>query len=444
MRDDKMEKEFMNGSLKKIALLSIFLIFIVGTASAQECDLYVDSVEPDYYYSSIISAWENNSIEVIVGNAGPNPALYVDVYLYASDQGVSPVASTTIDFIEVNRTETVVLVDETVREEEGQMTYNVEVSSEYSTDPIISNNTEPSGTIDVKYNGYKGKWPYWPGKDNITTKQMLTCNRTMIYYNQTPEKYAPSKWTTRTETWTGENLPVPPWATVNKAQLYISYNWDNTTTENPDAPPDFTATFNGDSITLGTPYTDKSNFGTYGVREYGLYSVDVTSYYNKATDNELVMTPNPATGYTQALYPSTLVVVYSDLNETWTNVYINEEADYLYPRSTYGVTEDEAIAYIPFYDICTCPSVQKAELYSFAANAGHPSAGITHEGNLYFNDLVVTDLWHGDSRSAYPEIVDVTAYLQKDNLARIQGTLDGKGMLAIEQILVVKYNGCCC
>lgn len=430
-----MKEELMNGSLKKIALLSVFLIFLVGIASA-DCDAYVSSVGSNYYYSNVTSALENNSIKVVVCNNGPETVSSFDIEVTASDVGV--VYSDTItDPIANASCIDVIFIDETIRNTETQMTYTATISEMEPEDSDDTNDELTSGTIDVQFNGYKGKWPYWPGKDNITTQYALTCNRNMTYYNQSPASYAPSSWTTRTETWTTTNLPVPDWAMVEKVLLYIPYNWDST----EGGVPDIDATFNGDSIELGTPYTDKSNIGTYGEKKYGLFSVDVTCEFKKGQDNVLYLARDTGTPGTQALYPSTVVVVYLDLNETRKNVYINEEADYLYPSSSYGVIEDEAIAYIPFLDICTS-NVQKAELYSFAANAGHPSEGITHEGNLFFNGLGVYDLWHGDKYSAYPEIIDVTAYLQEDNLARIQGTTSGKGMLAIQQILVVEYNGC--
>ena len=195
----------------------------------------------------------------------------------------------------------------------------------------------------VKYNGYKGK-RYWEGGSDITTKQTYDLQGNILYSTQpSSSAYSGVGWTGRTETWTASDLPVPSGSTIEKVLLYVSYNWDTT----PGGVPSWTATFNSNSLTNGTLYTDKSNFGSYADYMYGLYVFDVTDQFNPA-GNSLVMTPG--TGNSNALYPSTLVVVYKNPAETRKQIFINEECDELaYNPTGYGTTLEEATAYAPFH-----------------------------------------------------------------------------------------------
>ena len=289
-----------------------------------------------------------------------------------------------------------------------------------------------SDNINVRFNGYKGK-RFWDGASDITVEHVYDGNVSMIYYNQTDAAYKNTSWTTRTETWTSADLVVPPGATIRGAWLYISYNWGDNA-----GVPDFGVNFNGNTAILNSMYghyTDYSNLGTYGSKKYGLISVDVTSDYIPNGNNYLTMTRN---GNVQALYPSTLVVVYEDTaNITHqARILVNEGADYLLVNPTrYGTTMDETIAYEPNMTLTTA-GVDSAYVYSFVASAG------PDEGNLYFNDLdnpVASLAWQGNSYSTYPVIANVTALLQANNTLAVQGTSTG-GMFVIEQILVVDYN----
>ena len=113
--------------------------------------------------------------------------------------------------------------------------------------------------------------------------------------------------------------------------------------------------FNGNTIENGnlstgngTLYRDWSNFGGYADYEYGLCVYDVTDKFNEA-GNSLVTNPYGSSYNKVALYPSTLVVIYRDSNETRKQIFINEECDELgVSESSYGTTSEEATAYAPF------------------------------------------------------------------------------------------------
>lgn len=387
--------------------------------------------------ASAVFAKEANNVRVNnIKNNGSVTLTSIPVALYASDvSATTPVATTTIASLAVGATTSVVLTDPTVRSlAGGSITYMAVVDPDNTIpETLETNNNKASAAKSVVYNGYKGKGLYWEGGSNITTKHTYDLLGGVLTSTQPSSAYKAVGWTGRTETWSASDLPLPEGATVEQVWLYLSYNWDHTIAGSPSTLPAMTATFNGNPLTLGDPYTDYSNFGGYSYYLYGLYPIDVTSLYNPA-ENTLVMTPD--SGNLNALYPSTLVVIYRDANETRKQIFINEECDELgVSDSSYGTTVDEATAYAPFSGLTIDPAkVQNAVLYSYAGSAG-PS-----EGNLLFNGATIaSNGWQGDSSSASPLVADVTNYLSANgNIAAIQGTQSG-GMDALQQILVVEY-----
>jgi PKD repeat protein len=383
--------------------------------------------------SSAVFAKEANSVKVTnILNNGTSTLTNISVALYASDvsSGEIPVNTTNIASLEGGGSTTVTLIDPTIRSlEGGTVTYTAVVDP----DNLISetnetNNNKKSSTKSVKYNGYKGK-RYWEGGSDVTTRQTFDLKGDLIYFTQPLSAYKSLGWTGRTETWNENDLPVPDGSTVEKALLYVPYNWDTT----PGGVPNWTATFNDIPLTDGTLYTDKSNFGGYANNIYGLYVFDVTAQF-KTGSNSLIM--KSGTGNSNALYPSTLVVIYSDPSETRKQIFINEECDELgYSELILGTTLEEATAYVPFTGMTIdVGALQKAVLYSFAGSAG------PDEGNLLFNgNTIATNAWNGDSGSSSAQVFDVTGYLKETgNEASIQGTTEG-GMAAFQQILVIEY-----
>lgn len=386
--------------------------------------------------ASAIFAKEPNMITVAnIRNQGTDPASNIVVKVYASDvdSGNTAIAETTIATIAGGGSvATTTLTDPTIRNLEGG---TVIYTAKVDPDNVIAetneaDNNKASAAKPLKYNGYKGK-RYWEGGSDITTKKTYDLNGDVVYFTQPDSAYKGVGWTDRTETWTAANLPIPAGATVEKAWLYFSYNWDQT----PGGYPNLVTTFNGNTISLGTPYRDWSNFGTYPDYEYGLYpAYDVTSIFNVNGDNTLITTPG--SGNINALYPSTLIVIYSDSSMTRKQIFINEECDELgVSQSSYATTMEEATAYAPFSGMSIdTGSVQSAILHSFAGSAG------PNEGNLLFNGATVaTNAWMGTSSTASAQSFDVKTYLvATGNEAGIQGTTSG-GMDALQQILVVEY-----
>ncbi|AKB51197.1 cell surface protein [Methanosarcina barkeri str. Wiesmoor] len=404
----------------------------ITVSSAKTNDLTISGII-NTVPGSAVFAKEANTVKITdVKNTGTDTLTNISLSLYASDvsDGTVPVNTTTIVSLASGETVTVSLIDPTIRSlEGGTVTYTAVVDP----DNLIPENNEANNNASVdksvKYNGYKGK-RYWEGGSDITTKETYDLQGNLLYSTQSSSAYKGVKWANRTETWTASDLLIPSGSTVEKAVLYMSYNWDTTS----GGVPKWTATFNGNTLANGTLYTDKSNFGSYANYTYGLYVFDVTDQFNTAGNN-LTMTPDSENS--NALYPSTLVVVYRDSNETRKQIFINEECDELaYSPTSYGTTLEEATAYAPFTGMSVDVSkVRNATLYSFAGSAG------PDEGNLLFNgNTVASNAWQGNASSSNAQVFDVKNYINKTgNEAGIQETIRG-GMNVLQQILVVEYQ----
>jgi len=410
--------------------------YIAVTAPAQNIDFAIAG-NVNTVPNTAVFAREPNAIRIFnVKNQGTHTATDIVVRVFASDvdSGTTAIAETTIASLAGGAQTTLNLVDPTLRNlAGGDITYTAVVDPDnliYETDE--TNNEKSSTPRPLVYNGYKGK-RFWEGASDITTKKTYDLNGDIAYSTQPASAYKGVGWTGRTETWTSAGLSIPTGATVEKAWLFISYNWDTT----PSGLPDWTTTFNGNALTItpGSPYTDKPNFGDYAEYKYGLYVVDVTNLYVKNGDNILVMTPN--SGNSQAIFPSTLAVIYSDPSETRKQIFINEESDNLaVSESSYATNMTEATAYAPFTGMAIdTTQVQTATLHSFAANAG------PNEGNLLWNGAILaSNAWQGTASTASALVFDVTTHLTgTGDEAGIQGTQSG-GMTAIQQILVIEYT----
>jgi PKD repeat protein len=416
--------------------------YITATSAATN-DLSISGIV-NTVPGSAVFAKEPNTINILnIMNTGTASLSNISVALYASDVsgGTVPVNTTTISSLASGGKATVTLIDPTVRNlEGGTVTYTAVVDpANLITETNEDNNKKSSSAKSVKYNGYKGKGIYWEGGSNITTKHTYDLQGNLLYSTQPDTAYKAVGWTGRTESWTAADLPIPSGSTIEKVFLYFAYNWDQT----PGGYPWLNLNFNGNTIENGNLstgngilYRDWSNFGGYADYEYGLCVYDVTDKFNEA-GNSLVTNPYDSSYNKVALYPSTLVVVYRNSNETRKQIFINEECDELgVSESSYGTTPKEATAYAPFTGMSIDKSsVTNATMYSFAGSAG------PDEGNLLFNgNTVATSAWMGSSNSASPLVFDVKDYINETgNEAGIQGTTSG-GMDALQQILVVDYQ----
>ena len=409
-----------------------------------QCDLNISGLVNPVPASAVFCMEPNPVTIANVKNLGPDTVTNIPVYLYVSDVsgGLVPVNSTTIASLASGATTNVQLTDPTIRPATansvygssglGYLTFTAKVDP-YNVIPETNeaNNNKTSASKPIYYNGYKGKLYEYNG-NNTTTQHIYDLHGGIVYYTQPDSAYQGVGWTSRTESWTSDNLPIPANASVVQALLYVDYNWDTT----PGGQPSWTTTFNGVSIpiTPGNPYIDQSNFGAYANYKYGLYMYDITSLFSRS-GNTLTMTPQ--TSNSQALYPSTIVVIYSDPSATRKQIFINEECDeLLLSQSTYGTNLTEATAFVPF----TGMSIDLANMTSATLSAFAGSAG-PGEGNLLFNNIgIATGAWQGNADTASAQVFDVTNYVTADNnVAAIQGTTSG-GMNTLQQFLVIEYK----
>ncbi|MDI9624779.1 MAG: DUF3344 domain-containing protein, partial [Methanothermobacter sp.] len=396
-------------------------------------------------------ALQNNTITCTIRNNGTGTSPPTILHLYANDELV---ATATIPSIGPNTNINVNITDPTIRPATAQTRYgnnNQNVTYRLVIDPYNEIpetdeiNNQYTRTVPILYNGYKGKrWAY-NGSD-ITTKLVYDLNGGIAYYAQPDTTYASgtSGWSNYTVIFNGTQPSIPENATPIEVWLYVPYNWDNKGIEPEEgaALTYLTIQFNNAVFQPGNYtrwYWDQSNFGGYPTYKYGLLVYNVTEYYLKNQDNIVNVTLSvPASGstHTLSMYPFTLLVIYNDTTAPRRQIFIAEEADILLLGSTYGTNLDETMAYTIFNGPeINLEKVVNATYYAWAGNAG------PNEGNVYFNtETLGLNVWQGNSKTAYPEVFNVTGKLQpNNNIAIIQGT-DSGGMLALLQILVVEYK----
>lgn len=202
---------------------------------------------------------------------------------------------------------------------------------------------------------------------------------------------------------------------VNKAFLYVAYNWDKVATGDFKT---WTTTFNGTAIEPIADYRDQMNLGTYGGYGYGLVVYDVTDLVAEGNNTFAL----EKTAGNASVYPSQLTVLINDNDPDadLMHVYIYEEADLL--SKTYN-QNTEASFTSKFEDVAVG---DHAKLYVFAAGA---QAG---EGNLEINGYLYEDVWNGTSQS-----LDVHIPVIPDGDITAKFISTGSSILALHQMLVV-------
>ncbi|HOK72486.1 MAG TPA: DUF3344 domain-containing protein [Methanothermobacter sp.] len=399
-----------------------------------------------------IFALENNTIKCQIKNVGTEKSPPTTLLLYANDELVS---NATIPSINPNSNVYVNITDPTIRPATAETLYgnnNQNITYKFVIDPYNEvpetneTNNQYIKNLPLLYNGYKGKrWAY-NGSD-INTVELYDGQYGIAYYVQPDTTYASGTtgWSNYTVTFNGTQPNIPENTTPITVYLYVPYNWDNkgTQPEEGAALTYLTIQFNQAVFQPGNYtrwYWDQANFGGYPNYKYGLLVYNVTEYYNKNQDNTVNVTlsvPASQTTHTLSMYPFTLLVIYNDNTAPRRQIFIAEESDVLLlGDSTYGTNLNETIAYTKFNGTeINLEDVANATYHTWAGNAG------PNEGNVYFNgETLGLNVWQGNSKTAYPEVFNVTGKLQpNNNIAAIQGT-DSGGMLALLQILVVEYE----
>ena len=308
---------------------------------------------------------------------------------------------------------------------------------------IDEGNNSYEDTYTVYYSGYKGK--RLTGGNDIATEQYHELKGDLIYSTGDSKDlsgYYNPDWTTYMANWTAADLPIPAGATIEKARLYIYYNYDKTT--GGDITNYLSMSFNTNPVAAAATYTDRKGFGSYD-KPSGTIAYDVTGYFNPGATNEMVLSNSYPGGDNVTIAQALLVVIYGDNSKSMKQIWINEECDMLNADNRYCVVADEATAYAPFAGTIDTSEVGQARLIT-VVQSGDAGSGNKQQDRLYLNGVEIgADIYNAGYKiiSIDDRSVD-TALLQSSNEASIQsydGTEErGDYITAANAFLVLSTN----
>jgi PKD repeat protein len=382
----------------------------------------------------VISANEPNTLRATVANTGGLAAGAFDVTIVigAFTQTVNVAslgagATTTVDFT-YSPTATGAISIVTTTDSGSVIAESDEANNALTT---------PSA---VYYNGYKGK-RYTAGND-FTTVNTYT-GRDGVVYSTGNAAYQSANWMSYSASFTAgpssANLIIPSGATIVSARLYQSSNWDQTPGENAGAL--WTATFSGTTSGTVTPtasYIDRKGYGLYNYPSW-VYMYDVTDKFNPASTNTWSL--SYGSNLNVALYPAYMVVVFQDAaTQTEKTIFINDECDLLWSRTTYNTNNAEATAYATFTGVdVTGMSNAKAIVFVAAVNEDGQSQFI-------FNDVDKDDFYISSTASTASTVsikeFTLSNVVAGANTAKFQSrdATDGDNMQAQNVILVIEKS----
>ena len=392
--------------MRKILLFTfVFLLTAVTGAWAQ----LTATLSSEYTSTPTIYAGVKNYMTLMVTNNNETAASNVAVTVSLSGENIY---NETIESIPAGETVTLNFYDETIRPiDENTVKGNNNQNVVYT---VSVNGTEQGDfSFVILYNGYLGKDYAYPNANPQLRE--FTFNGNVQVLTQAVETYMGGSATSRTDVF---SVDIGEGESVEKALLYVSYNWDKAATGDFNA---WTTTFNGQEISPLSSYRDQINLGgasaSYG---YGLVVYDVT---NKVVNDDNTFVLERETG-NAAVYPSSLIVMINKPSGSSKTVYIMEEADLL--SKTYNRNLEASCTYL-FED----KGVGKdANLYVFAAGA---QAG---EGDLEINGNNISDVWSGTSTS-----FDVFQTDVNPGNVSVKFVSTGSSILALHQMLVIENSG---
>lgn len=390
--------------MRKILLFTfVFLLTAVTGAWAQ----LTATLSSEYTPTPTIYAGVKNYMTLTVTNNNGTAASNVAVTVSLSGENIY---NGTIESIPAGETVTLHFYDNTIRPiDENTVKGNNNQNVVYT---VSVNGTEQGDfSFVILYNGYLGKDYEYPNA-NPQLREFTFTGDVQVLTNNT---YMSGSATSREESF---SIDLDEGESVQKALLYVSYNWDKAPTGDFNA---WTTTFNGQSISPFSSYRDQINLGgasaSYG---YGLVVYDVT---NKVVNNDNTFVLERTTG-NAAVYPSSLIVMINKPSGSPKTVYIMEEADLL--SKTYNSNLEASCTY-SFEHIGIG---EAANLYVFAAGA---QAG---EGDLEINGNDFSNVWNGTSTSFDVFQTDV----DPGNVS-VKFVSTGSTILTLHQMLVIEKPG---
>ena len=386
------------------ALAGIIVMLTAQTAWAQNYEIDLKS---EYTSIPTVYAGTTNDMTVKVTNKSGADAQKVGVTLLMGEEviGFEEIAS-----LDAGATETLNFIDPTIRpitvntingndNENVVYTVNVEVNS------VVQSTTDFSFVI--LYNGNLGKDYEYTTDDSELRDFSFTGDVQVL--TQDEETYMDARNNSRNDIF----KVVLGGGTVNKALLYVAYNWQNPSLGDYTT---WTTTFNDKTVNPLAHYCDQGNLGNYGGYKYGMVVYDVTNlvvdgdntFYLEKIDRSV------------SVYPSSLIVMTDNPSSSPKVVYILEEADLL---SKSNNKNKDAIYESSFEDI----PEGDATLYVFAAG------GQAGEGDMEINGVTNTNVFvDGYSTS----LNTITASVDPGDVS-VKLISTGSTILALHQMIVV-------
>ena len=333
-------------------------------------------------------------------------------------------------------------------------TYTINVTADSSNE--IGETDETNNTLSKDYTavmcGYKGNH-YQDGR-NITTQQCHNGTVNLTYSvgdSNVGSGFGPGA--SYTANWTTSNLSVPSGATIEKARLYVYYDWDGTYGAMDNT---FIMSFNGNSISLSANYSDVLLPGAKTSAKMLAY--DVTNEFSIAGTDTAVLTNSYTGTGSVSIYGMLLVVVYNHSDESERIICINEGSDFVsasvpgaeswgWPADN-GVSPEEAIAYAPFNVPISLPGVVSAKLITVDMGVQYQNGG--DYNTLYFNDGVWKGVVDPSTKVGNTDLgineTDIKTYLKtSSNTAAFQSNLPAGATMGdlveiMNAFLVVEYE----
>ena len=276
-------------------------------------------------------------------------------------------------------------------------------------------------TVPLLYNGYLGKDYEYPSS-NLEFNYDAEITGDIIIQIKEDGTYLGLSDTARTDYW---EIELPLNSKITASFLYISYNWDKTSTGEY---PQLDLKFNGRDIEnkLVGKYRDQSNLGSSARYGYGLLIYDVSSLICEG-QNSLVLKKDK--GLT-AVYPSALITLYNSTDSgVLRHVIIRNDADLLY--NSYN-TANRPVQSDSLIELSIPADMSKSTTYIFAASANNG------ESDLKVNDNYYRDIWQNYSSTSHNGVfrIDSTSILKSNNTISFIST--GGTILSLQKIIVIE------
>ena len=400
-------------------------------------DLEVDSISPNPPCASggdyFLFGNESNDICAKIENTGGADAGAFNVSIEAG----SFYQEVNVSRLNASENITVCVTDPTLRAAGVSVIINVTADCNGVVSPEISELNNASNVTEIVVNnGYKGKT--YTGGSNITTEQTHVGLQGQLLYSVGDSYYQGSyyavdeHWTTYTANWAScDFCSIPPAATIEKAKLYVYYNWDKQNV----VPNHVSLTFNGNTETADAFYSDTKGYGSYASNAYHMQAYNVTANFTSCITNTAVLTNSYPGGGNVSIDGMLLVVIYDDATMQSQTIWLNEECDILMSKSYTCASPKEATAYANFTNVPVTPD-QSAKLIAVA-----PSAKDGVDKNmLTFNNQEWNGAWdhfEGSTQIGIADVdIDTSTYpLVSESWATFNDT--GDGFRATNAILLV-------